>query len=160
MTAPKGSTVHLDLSTPTTSRCAIKSSAREGSGTALEERRATRKPRPGVLSKISDEMPSLVRMAAIYFAATSSLPGGLVVSMRSRPCSQPSASAWICESEGLAAGAYCGDVGTDCARPGAAENRNAMRTNIGSGKRARAMLDFPQKAKFTRRANDQFILSC
>src|ERR1700734_3816523 len=35
-----------------------------------------------------------------------------------------------------------------------------MSTRIGSGMRARAILDFPQKVKFKRRAEDQFILSC
>ena len=48
------------------------------------ERRATINPRPGTLSKISEWIPSLSRIPAIYFAATSSLPGGFTVLMRMR----------------------------------------------------------------------------
>src|SRR5271157_3428984 len=54
--------------------------------------RATNALRPGARSKNSELIPSLVRMAAMYFAAACSLPGGLVVSMRIRSASQPSAS--------------------------------------------------------------------
>src|SRR5579859_1015509 len=92
ITAPKGSTDHLDLSTPTTSMCATNSTARDGSGMAALRRRATNALRPGERSKNSDGIPSLVRMPAMYLAAACSLPGGFVVSMRMRPASQPSAS--------------------------------------------------------------------
>ena len=47
MTPPKGSTVHFDLSTPTTSRCPISRSAREGSGTALDGKSRDQEPAAG-----------------------------------------------------------------------------------------------------------------
>src|SRR5580658_6327597 len=92
MVAAKGSTVHLDLSTPTTSMCATRRRARDGSGMAALRRRATSALRPGARSRNSEVIPSFVRMAATYFAAACSLPGGFVVSMRMRSASQPSAS--------------------------------------------------------------------
>src|SRR5579863_5890022 len=92
MVAAKGSTVHLDLSTPTTSMWATSKRARDGSGIAALRRRATTALRPGARSKNSGVRPSLVRIVAMYLAVACSLPGGLVVSMRMRSASQPSAS--------------------------------------------------------------------
>src|SRR5580700_10029335 len=56
-------------------------------------------------------------MSATYFAATSSLPGGLVVLMRIRPSSQPSASSSSLERSddcGEVVCCACSWVGTAC----------------------------------------------
>ncbi len=47
-------------------------------------RRASRLPRPGADSMISEGMPSRFRTPLMYSAALVSLPGGLLVSMRTR----------------------------------------------------------------------------
>ena len=49
------------------------------SGTALLRSRATSALLPGVISNISEVIPSFVRIEAIYFAAACSFPGGFVV---------------------------------------------------------------------------------
>src|SRR5437879_8963259 len=50
---PKGSTLHFSFCTPTVSMWPSNSSAREGSGTALDRSRATTTPRSGALSSTS-----------------------------------------------------------------------------------------------------------
>src|ERR1700688_1333181 len=92
MTAANGSTVHLDRSTPTTSMWATSNNAFEGSATAELFKRATSALRPGARSSISDWMPSFSRICARYLAMACSLPGGLVVLVRTRSISQPWAS--------------------------------------------------------------------
>src|SRR5882724_5605803 len=92
ITPPNGSTVHLDLSTATTSMCATKSSALAGLATAALRSLATTALRPGVSSRISAVIPSFSSIPAIYFAATCSFPGGFVVLTRIRSASQPCAS--------------------------------------------------------------------
>jgi hypothetical protein len=92
MTALNGSTVHLLRSTPTTSMCATSNNAREGSAIAVLRTRAMTALRPGVNSKISGEIPSFSKIAATYFAAASSFPGGFVVLIRTKSASQPTAS--------------------------------------------------------------------
>src|SRR4029077_12430799 len=62
-------------------------------------------------------MPSRWRISAMYFAATSSLPGGLVLLMRIKPSSQPSASLSSLERSddcGEVVWVACGWVGTVC----------------------------------------------
>src|SRR6202166_448348 len=92
MTAANGSTVHLDRSTPTTSMWATSNNAFEGSATAELFKRATSALRPGARSSISDWMPSFSRICARYLAIACSLPGGVVVLVRTISISQPWAS--------------------------------------------------------------------
>src|ERR1700676_653506 len=131
---PKGSTVHLVLSTPTTSMCATSSSARDGSATAELCRRATSALRPGASSRSSDEIPSFSRTPAMYFAASCSLPGGLVVLMRIRSMSQPCASLAmaVVSPTGLAGkgGVLAGIPGAagTCAKAGVLVTRDATAT--------------------------------
>src|SRR5882724_10457805 len=120
MTAPKGSTVRLDLSTPTTSICATNKSARDGSAMAEPRKRATSALLPGTASKVSEGTPSFCRRSAMYFAVACSLPGGLVVLMWIRSASQPWASLAIAVvspiGEGL--GSVLEDAEGNCAAVG------------------------------------------
>ena len=97
-----GSTVHDARSTPTTSMCAMSSS---GFFAPVPRIRATRLPRPGADSMISDATPHSAsaaftrRQTAVSFALAFPDPGagGLMVSMRrrspsSRTASSPAAS--------------------------------------------------------------------
>ncbi len=92
VTAPNGSTVHLSRSTPTTSVCAISSNAFDGYLNVELFSRATKALRPGDSGSSSAVIPSFCNTAAMYFAAASSLPGGLVVLILIKSISQPVAS--------------------------------------------------------------------
>ena len=121
MTAPNGSTLHFERSTPTTSMWATRSKAREGSGMAALRKRATSALRPGATSKSSGVIPSFSRMPAMYFAAACSFPGGLVVSILTRSASQPSASLAraVVSGSGTCAGGTAGaELVGSCAKTG------------------------------------------
>src|SRR5713101_3538725 len=128
-TAPKGSTDHLDLSTPTTSRCPSSSSARAGSGSAEERSLATTALRPGVTSRVSDGMLSAARISLMYSAALASFPGGLVVLIVSSCLSHLTASS---ETFASTLGDGCAALGA-CARrarqpPTSRQTRTGHRT--------------------------------
>src|ERR1700679_2610257 len=92
-------------------------------------------------------------MSAIYFADTSSFPGGMVVVMRRNPCCQPIASTSICESveftgaEDCAPGPY-GGVVVACAPTGVAKANViasvTANTTSRAGVRGRAILVSPR----------------
>src|ERR1700722_12045819 len=105
-------------------------------------------------------------MSPRYFAATSSLPGGLVVSMRRNPCSQPIASTSICERVEFTGAEFCdaapgpyGGVVVDFAPTGAGGIKKKLsitaHTTSRAGVRGRAILGFPQGLKFSRRLSDE-----
>src|ERR1043165_2433445 len=91
-TAPKGSTVHFARSTPTPSRWATNSTALDGSANEDAFSRATSALRPGATGSNSAVIPSFCKIPATYFAAASSLPGGLVVLILINSASQVVAS--------------------------------------------------------------------
>jgi hypothetical protein len=68
---------------------ATSNNALDGSANAELFSRATSALRPGVSGKTSAAIPSFCKIAAIYFAAASSFPGGLVVLILIRSVSQP-----------------------------------------------------------------------
>ena len=90
--AAKGSTVHFGLSTPTTSMCATSNSAFDGSATAELLSRATTDVRPGATGNSSAAIPSFASTPKMYFAVSASFPGGFVVLILIRSCSQTFAS--------------------------------------------------------------------
>src|SRR5580704_944958 len=140
MVAAKGSTVHLARSTPTTSMCATRMSAREGSATAELRRRATTEVRPGATGSSSAAMPSFCRIAKRYFAAACSFPGGLVVLILIRSWSQTLASPvsevrspsgdWLPGRQFVGGGATC--AATGCATTSCTTTDNAATNNHAS----------------------------